>query len=151
MRNNEERFGAVSEIQDATPPQQFIGQSGEQSLGLSFVIPTEFVNLPSKGKFYPPTHPLYKKDVIEWCVTNNVNICDKGFTEPPKAMPDEYKVKSVVESYRNYYMGAKSGFAVWKNIAEELGVTTQTVSNLHKKGISLLKRKIKNRKLEIYE
>jgi len=39
----------------------------------------------------------------------------------------------------------------WKNIAEELGVTTQTVLNLHKKGISLLKRKIKNHKLEIYE
>lgn len=39
----------------------------------------------------------------------------------------------------------------WKNIAEELGVTTQTVLNLHKKGIGLLKRKIKNRKLEIYE
>lgn len=54
------------------------------------------------------------QDVIEWCVTNKANICDKGFTEPPKAMPDEYKVKSVVESYRNYYMGAKSGFAVWK-------------------------------------
>jgi hypothetical protein len=29
-------------------------------------------------------------------------------------MPDEYKVKSVVESYRNYYRGAKSGFASWK-------------------------------------
>ena len=55
------------------------------------------------------------QEVIEWCVTNKPNICDKGFTEPPKAMPDEYKVKSVVESYRNYYMGAKSGFAVWKN------------------------------------
>lgn len=39
----------------------------------------------------------------------------------------------------------------WKNIAEELGVTTQTVLNLHKKGICLLKRKIKNKKLEIYE
>ena len=39
----------------------------------------------------------------------------------------------------------------WKNIAEELGVTTQTVLNLHKKGINLLKRKIKTRKLEIYE
>lgn len=39
----------------------------------------------------------------------------------------------------------------WKNIAEELGVTTQTVLNLHKKGIGLLKRKIKNRKIEIYE
>ena len=55
------------------------------------------------------------QDVIEWCVTNKVNICDKGFTEPPKAMPDEYKVKSVVQSYRNYYVGAKSGFAIWKN------------------------------------
>ncbi len=39
----------------------------------------------------------------------------------------------------------------WKNIAEELGVTTQTVLNLHKKGISLLKKKIKNKKLELYE
>ena len=55
------------------------------------------------------------QDVIEWCVTNKVQISDKGFTEPPKAMPDEYKVKDVVESYRNYYRGAKSGFATWKN------------------------------------
>ena len=28
---------------------------------------------------------------------------------------DEYKVIDVVESYRNYYRGAKSSFAVWKN------------------------------------
>ena len=55
------------------------------------------------------------QDVIEWCVTNKVKICDKGFTNPLKAMPDEYKVDDVVESYRNYYRGAKSGFAVWKN------------------------------------
>ena len=55
------------------------------------------------------------QDVIEWCLINKPNIPDIGFTEPAKAMPDEYKVKSVVESYRNYYMGAKSGFAVWKN------------------------------------
>ena len=55
------------------------------------------------------------QDVIEWCITNKVNICDKGFTEPPKAMPDEYRVSDVVESYRNYYKGSKSRFAVWKN------------------------------------
>ena len=55
------------------------------------------------------------QDVIEWCITNKLNIVDKGFTEPPKAMPDEYKVVDVVESYRNYYRGAKSDFAVWKN------------------------------------
>jgi hypothetical protein len=55
------------------------------------------------------------QEVIEWCIVNKPNIVDKGFTEPAMAMPDEYKVKSVVESYRNYYLGAKSGFASWKN------------------------------------
>ena len=55
------------------------------------------------------------QEVIEWCITNKPNIVDKDFTEPARAMPDEYKVKSVVESYRNYYIGAKKTFAVWKN------------------------------------
>ena len=55
------------------------------------------------------------QDVIEWCVMNPINVIDKDFTEPPKAMPDEYKVKSVIESYRNYYIGAKKSFVSWKN------------------------------------
>ena len=55
------------------------------------------------------------QDVIEWCVTNKPNICDKEFTEPARAMPNEYKVDSAVESYRNYYIGEKSKIAVWKN------------------------------------
>ena len=55
------------------------------------------------------------QDVIEWCLINKPNISDTEFTEPPKAMPDEYKVDSVVESYRNYYIGAKKDFAKWKN------------------------------------
>lgn len=54
-------------------------------------------------------------EVIMWCISNKPNIPDIGFTEPARAMPDEYKVKSVVQSYRNYYIGAKSGFANWKN------------------------------------
>jgi hypothetical protein len=54
------------------------------------------------------------QEVIEWCIINKPNIVDIGYTEPPKAMPDEYKVDSVVESYRNYYRGAKASFAVWK-------------------------------------
>ena len=53
-------------------------------------------------------------EVIMWCILNRPNIPDKGFTEPAKAMPEEYKVKSVVQSYRNYYCGAKVGFATWK-------------------------------------
>jgi hypothetical protein len=55
------------------------------------------------------------QDVIEWCLTNKPNISDTEFTEPPKAMPDEYKVSNVIESYRNYYIGAKKDFAKWKN------------------------------------
>lgn len=55
------------------------------------------------------------QDVIEWCLTNKPNISDTEFTEPPKTMPDEYKVNNVVESYRNYYIGAKKDFAKWKN------------------------------------
>jgi len=54
-------------------------------------------------------------DVIEWCIVNKPNIPDIGFTTPARAMPDEFKVDSVVESYRNYYMGAKSDLASWKN------------------------------------
>ena len=55
------------------------------------------------------------QDVIEWCLINKPKIPDIEFTDPAKAMPDEFKVDSVVESYRNYYMGAKSNLAVWKN------------------------------------
>ena len=55
------------------------------------------------------------QDIIEWCLVNKPNINDIGFTTPPKAMPDEYKVTDVIESYRNYYRGAKIDFAKWKN------------------------------------
>ena len=55
------------------------------------------------------------QEVIEWCLINKPNIADKEFTEPARAMPDEYKSNCVVESYRNYYMGEKTKIAVWKN------------------------------------
>ena len=54
-------------------------------------------------------------DVINWCIINKPNIPDIDFTTPAMAMPDEFKVDSVVESYRNYYMGAKINLASWKN------------------------------------
>ena len=55
------------------------------------------------------------QDVIEWCLENKPNIHDIDFTTPPLAMPDEYKVTDVIDSYRNYYNGAKKDFAKWKN------------------------------------
>ena len=61
MRNNEDRFGAGMAFQDA-PPQMVAQQGGTQ---LNFVAPTEFIELPSGGKFYPQGHPLYNKTTLE--------------------------------------------------------------------------------------
>lgn len=57
-RNNPERLGALS--QDGGGPA--IAQSNSP---LSFATPTMFVDLPSKGQFYPEDHPLHEVDQIE--------------------------------------------------------------------------------------
>lgn len=42
-------------------------------------------------------------------------IKDVGWlSDPPKAMPDAYKVEDTVQSYRNYYLGDKAKFCKWK-------------------------------------
>jgi hypothetical protein len=61
MRNNEERFGAAAQ---ADPPASLV-ESANNSGILNFVVPTDFVDLPSKGLFYPEGHPLHEKDHIE--------------------------------------------------------------------------------------
>jgi hypothetical protein len=42
------------------------------------------------------------------------NIALTTFTEPTPAMPEIYKSSSSIESYRNYYLGAKSHMFSWK-------------------------------------
>jgi hypothetical protein len=57
-RNNDERLGAPHP--DApTPP------TPETSDLFAFVNPTEFVELPSQGAYYPEGHPLHGQSVIE--------------------------------------------------------------------------------------
>tara|TARA_B100001123_G_C15343828_1_gene1036135 strand:- start:693 stop:1505 length:813 start_codon:yes stop_codon:yes gene_type:complete len=55
MRQNDERIGTP---QPSPVPQTSVG-------GLNYVIPTEIVELPSKGVLYPPEHPLYGKEYVE--------------------------------------------------------------------------------------
>lgn len=43
-----------------------------------------------------------------------LHILLEGWSEPPLAMPEEYKTKSTVQSYINFYNGSKSKFAQWK-------------------------------------
>jgi len=70
MRNNEERLGARPTA-DAPPLPSLPSAPEKQNITapdpapLHFVTPTEFVELPTKGKFYPEGHPLHNEEVIE--------------------------------------------------------------------------------------
>lgn len=57
-RNDESRLG-VQEAGDSVPA----GQDAKSLL--NFVIPTEFIEIPTKGKFYADGHPLHGQETIE--------------------------------------------------------------------------------------
>lgn len=57
-RRNSDRIGGHRES-STTPP---VNAAPE---GFSFVVPTEFVELPSGGKYYPEEHPLHGQDTVE--------------------------------------------------------------------------------------
>ena len=52
--------------------------------------------------------------LVYWLRKPPANIPVGYFTQPTPAMPDEYKVPDSVQSYRNYYVGAKKTMARWK-------------------------------------
>lgn len=53
------------------------------------------------------------ESVINFCYEHRHNIDDGSLTDFALAMPDEFKVENTVQSYRNYYVGAKREFAIW--------------------------------------
>lgn len=60
--NLEERLNKIKK----SGASEAVGTNEESREGLlSFVVPTEFVDLPSKGKFYSDDHPLKDKDTLE--------------------------------------------------------------------------------------
>jgi hypothetical protein len=61
LSRNQDRLGGGSP-QDSSPPNQLAQPQAES---FSFVVPTEFVELPSKGLFYPEGHPLHNQETIE--------------------------------------------------------------------------------------
>jgi len=64
LSRNRSRTGAETPTKPADPPiNQMVSDTTENSF--SFVIPTEFVDLPSEGKLYPPGHPLHDVPHIE--------------------------------------------------------------------------------------
>ena len=70
IRNNEDRLGTKKTSSDP-PPLPLIEDQKAESMAdsptppLSFSTPTEIVDLPSKGLFYPPDHPLHQQETVE--------------------------------------------------------------------------------------
>jgi hypothetical protein len=60
MSRNKQRTAAATDAVAATAP-----TTPAAPASLSYVTPTEFVELPSRGKFYSTDHPLHGKEVIE--------------------------------------------------------------------------------------
>jgi hypothetical protein len=54
-------MGGVQQADTNLPPQVM----QDNAAPFSFVVPTEFVELPSGGKFYPEGHPLHAQESIE--------------------------------------------------------------------------------------
>jgi len=59
IRKNEDRFGPRTNSSDESPA------AADPASVLQFVTPTDFVELPSKGKGYPAGHPLCDQEMIE--------------------------------------------------------------------------------------
>jgi len=64
---------------------------------------------------YEKNHVIRRSGLEEVLYFNPMNIPRNiKFSEPPLAMPDEYKIeKNSIQSYRNYYIDSKSRFAKW--------------------------------------
>ncbi|UCG92058.1 MAG: hypothetical protein JSV97_13555 [candidate division WOR-3 bacterium] len=60
MSRNKQRTTAA-----ASAPTPAMEAAPAQPATLSYVTPTEFVELPSRGQFYSPEHPLHNKEVVE--------------------------------------------------------------------------------------
>ena len=60
MSRNQDRLGLED---DLVIDDDVTAQAATQptSPGFSWSVPTEFVELPSQGKFYPPGHPIHGK------------------------------------------------------------------------------------------
>ena len=67
FRNNMDRMGPnPGEGGDLPIPPTMESPDPEQTQQpFSFSVPTEFVELPSKGKYYPENHPLHNKESVE--------------------------------------------------------------------------------------
>jgi len=59
VRNNQDRVGNID------PGSELPVMQNTTEGAFSFPTPTEFVELPSRGRFYPENHPLHNQELVE--------------------------------------------------------------------------------------
>jgi hypothetical protein len=64
LSRNRDRLGTNAPQSEGLPP-QMTHENNDEGNSFSFVVPTEFVELPSKGRFYPQGHPLHMQETVE--------------------------------------------------------------------------------------
>ena len=65
MSRNKDRMGVGATTPDAASPPPQVMTQNQSETPFSFVVPTEFVELPSRGVFYGENHALHHQDTIE--------------------------------------------------------------------------------------
>jgi hypothetical protein len=63
MSRNEDRLGLNTSVD--TDDSMAAPAAATATGGFSWSVPTEFVDLPSEGKFYPPGHPVHNQENLE--------------------------------------------------------------------------------------
>jgi hypothetical protein len=61
VRNNEDRFGSSLAPDETPPPPEMV----QEKQHMSYVVPTELVELPSGGQFYPKNSTLHGTESVE--------------------------------------------------------------------------------------
>ena len=61
MRNNQDRIGVTAPTDNLQPNTEVPAPAAS----LEFIVPTEIVDLPSKGLFYEEGHPLHNRTTVE--------------------------------------------------------------------------------------
>lgn len=83
--------------------------------GLLYALGTEFQK--RTGKLHMSFVKLLEAGLVNYSMYANAKELNIETMNAPKCMPDEYKVDSVIESYRNYYRYGKIHLHCWKNSA----------------------------------
>ena len=65
MSRNEGRFNAAEGLPTPEDEGSSAVAASAANTQFNWALPTEFVELPSKGKFYPPGHPLHNAETVE--------------------------------------------------------------------------------------